>query len=156
MWASHRANIGWPTYIAFPKQRNEEEVIAEQQRFIGRFQCSRSERYVYLSKVFGRRSTWKKPSCGWFSIVQHVRGFLAKNIFTATLILEIAFWRVSDSRAGRVPDDLEAWNELPVGKWWNGCPAERVSRRIHIDDIHLQCPGCAKDMEQSCIIHVYV
>ena len=28
-----------------------------QQRFIDRFQGSRSERYVYLSKIFGRRST---------------------------------------------------------------------------------------------------
>ena len=43
--------------IAFPKQRNEQEVIAEQQRFVDRFQGSRSERYVYLSKIFGRRST---------------------------------------------------------------------------------------------------
>ena len=45
--------------IAFPKQRNEQEVIAEQQRFVNRFQGSRSERYVYLSKIFGRRSTWQ-------------------------------------------------------------------------------------------------
>ena len=45
--------------IAFPKQRNEQEVIAEQQRFVDRFQGSRSERYVYLSKIFGRRSTWQ-------------------------------------------------------------------------------------------------
>ena len=37
--------------IAFPKQRNEQEVIAEQQRVIERFQGSRSERYVYLSKT---------------------------------------------------------------------------------------------------------
>ena len=47
--------------IAFPKQRNEQEVIAQQQRFIDRFQGSRSERYVYLSKLFGKRST--RQSC---------------------------------------------------------------------------------------------
>ena len=43
--------------IAFPKPRNEQEVTAMQQRFTERFQGSRSERYVYLSKMFGRRST---------------------------------------------------------------------------------------------------
>ena len=37
--------------IAFPKQRNEQEVIAEQQQFVDRSQGSRSDRYVYLSKI---------------------------------------------------------------------------------------------------------
>ena len=45
--------------IAFPMHRHEQEVTAMQQRFINRFQGNRSERHVYLSNIFGRRSTWQ-------------------------------------------------------------------------------------------------
>ena len=44
--------------ITFPNQRNNQGATVDKQRFIDRFQSSRSERHVYLSKK-GRHSTWQ-------------------------------------------------------------------------------------------------
>ena len=44
--------------IVFPNQRNKQEAAIEDKRFIDRFQGSRRERHLYLSKK-GRHSIWQ-------------------------------------------------------------------------------------------------
>ena len=45
--------------IAFPELRNLQDAEAKRQQFIHRFSGDIRQARVYLSKVFGRKNTWR-------------------------------------------------------------------------------------------------
>ena len=56
----HSARLCEAARIASPRARTAKEVHDEELRFLERFRGKRSERFVYLSKIFGRHQTMKK------------------------------------------------------------------------------------------------